>query len=104
MTDVKSNKWNTKHRPTTIDDMIGHEQAVTRIRGMIKTGEYPSAILITGVTSVGKTTIARALATTINGKPISDQIRSGTYKEMDGGTQRTIDDMRELIKLSRFRP
>lgn len=84
--------------------MIGHEQAVTRIRGMIETNSVPTAILITGPTSVGKTTIARALAGTINGRPIDEQIRSSTYKELDGGVDRKIDDMRELIKLSRFKP
>lgn len=105
MTDqTKDSKWDTKYRPSSIDELIGHEQAVTRIRGMIAKDAFPSSMLIMGPTSVGKTTIARALAGTINGRPIEEQVRSGTYKEMDGGSQRTIDEMRELVKLSKFRP
>ena len=91
-----------KYRPKNLDQVIGHEAAVTRLRGMIKTGKIPGAILFTGPTSVGKTTLARALAAEINEKSTKKQ--GGDYKEVNGADTRTIEDVRELIKLSRFRP
>jgi DNA polymerase III delta prime subunit len=92
------NTFHTNYRPTTLDQLIGHENAVTRLKGMVKTGKIPGALLITGPSSVGKTTLARALAAEINGSLDTD------YKELNAADNRTIEDMRELIKLSKFRP
>jgi len=64
-------------------------------------GKLPSALLITGPTSAGKTTLARAFATEVNGKNIEQQ---QDYKELNAADQRGIDDMRELIRISKFRP
>lgn len=92
----------TKYRPTSLDKLIGHEEAVTRMKGMISSGKIPSAILITGPTSVGKTTIARAFVSDLNGSP--DFIKSPDYREINVGDQRSIDDIRDLVRLSKLRP
>jgi len=102
--EVKSALFHTRYRPETFERMIGHEQAVTRVKGIIAKGNWPSAMLMTGAPSAGKTTLARCIATAINGKSIAEQVRNGTYREIDGGSQRTIDDMRELIQNSRHKP
>ena len=94
------NDFAGKYRPSTLDDLIGHKAAVQRLRGMLKTG-LPTAFLLTGPSSVGKTTLARCLAAAINGVPVEQQ---RDYKEINGGDTRTIEDMRDLIKLSKFRP
>jgi DNA polymerase III delta prime subunit len=87
-----------KYRPRTLDKVIGHENVVTRIRGMLKSGKTPSAIALFGPPSAGKTTLARCIATEINGSLNSD------YKEVNAADERGIDDVRELIKTSKFRP
>lgn len=92
----------TKYRPTSLDKLIGHEEAVTRMKGMISSGKIPSAILITGPTSVGKTTIARAFVSDLNGSP--DFIKSPDYREINVADQRGIDDIRDLVRLSKLRP
>lgn len=97
-----NNDLHAKYRPKTFDEIIGHEVAVTRLRGQIKTGKLRSAYLFTGPTSVGKTTLARCLAAEINGKPADQQI--GDYRELNAGDQKSIEDMRELIRMSKFRP
>lgn len=98
---MKDNTLHTKYRPTSFDTLVGHEQAVTRLRGMVKSNELPGAILITGPSSVGKTTLARALAYEVNGVPVSEQ---ADFMEVNAAEQRTIDDMRELIRSSKYMP
>lgn len=94
--------FHSKYRPRNLDEVIGHEAAVARLRGQIKTGQLRSAYLLTGPSSVGKTTLARCLAAQINGKPVSQQVSD--YRELNAGDQKSIDDMRELIRLSKFKP
>lgn len=91
-----------KYRPKTLDEVIGHTDAVGRLRGMLATKKLPGAFLFTGDTSVGKTTLARVLAAEINGKPIEKQGQD--YQELNGGATRSIEEMRDLIKISKFRP
>ena len=99
---MSDNNFHTKYRPQTLDEVIGHEAAVARLKGQVKTGKLRSAYLFTGPSSVGKTTLARCLAAEINGKPVSQQV--GDYRELNAGDQKSIEDMRELIRMSKFKP
>ncbi len=54
-----------KHRPTTLDAVLGQDRAVTRLRRMLDTGVGGRAFWISGATGVGKTTIGRIIAKTI---------------------------------------
>lgn len=92
----------TKYRPHTLADLIGHEKAVTTMRGMIDSGKIPSAILITGPTSVGKTTLARAFACDLNNDP--NFLSTPDYTEINVGDNRGIDDIRELQNLAHYVP
>lgn len=49
-------------RPLSLDDMIGAEKLVTRIRKRIESGRIPRSYLIIGQTGGGKTTLARIMA------------------------------------------
>ena len=82
----------TKYRPTTLSKLIGHEEAVTRMKGIIATGNVPSAILITGPSGVGKTTLARAFAADLNGG--AESLSSNDYIEVNVADNRSIDDIR----------
>lgn len=93
----------TQYRPKTLDKLIGHTEAVTRMKGIIKSGKVPSAILLTGPTSVGKTTLARAFACDLSGRGEAF-LNSPDYREINFSDTRGIDDIRELIKLTRFKP
>jgi DNA polymerase III gamma/tau subunit len=96
----EENTLHRKYRPKSLDRMIGQEGVVTRVRGMLKTGKIPSAIIFFGPPSAGKTTLARIIASETNGKPVEHQ---QDYRELNAATQKGIDDVRELDKLSRFR-
>jgi len=94
--------FHTKYRPQTLDKIIGHTVAVTRLRGMFSKGSIPNAFLITGPSAVGKTTLARAIAAEVNGRPVDQQ--TSDYREINLGSERSIEDMRELIRLAKFKP
>lgn len=90
----------TKYRPSTLDKVIGHENAVTRLKGIIETGKMPNAMLITGPSGVGKTTLARAFATELNG---GKSLQDGDYIEVNVADTRSIDDIRELARVAKHR-
>lgn len=91
----------TKYRPDSLSKVIGHTKAVTRLKGIIASGKLPNAILITGPSGVGKTTLARAFAADLNGG--QSALTSGDYIEVNVADNRSIDDIRELARVSKHR-
>ena len=55
-----------KYRPQTFDDLIGQEFVAETILNLIKADKVPNAYLFTGIRGIGKTTIARIVAKTLN--------------------------------------
>lgn len=95
--------FHLKYRPRNLDKLLGHDQVVDQLRGQIKTGKIPNALLFVGPSSAGKTTLARAFAAAVN--DVSDvKELQGSYQEINAADQRTSDDVREIIRTSRFRP
>lgn len=99
-----------KFRPTNLDDMVGQQQQTSILKGMLKTNRLPGAILISGPTGCGKTTLARILASHINA---DDGENSLSFKlgdkhpdvtTLNAGTDGKIDDIRKLIRGSRTAP
>ena len=110
-----------KYRPQVFEDLIGQELAVKTILNSIKENKVPNAYLFTGIRGVGKTTIARIVAKSINckngieniGKKIScdnchcEAIANSNHidvLEMDAASKTSVDDVRELIEFSRYGP
>lgn len=92
----------TKYRPRNLEEVIGHESVVTKLRGIIKSKKYPNALLITGPSSAGKTTLARAFAASLSGV---DTIEGSTdFYEVNCADTRTIDDMRAIVSSSKLHP
>jgi DNA polymerase III subunit gamma/tau len=94
--------FDTKHRPKTLDRIIGHEKVVTRLKGIIKSKKYPQAVLFVGATSSGKTTLARAFAASVLG--VDDPKGHRDFLEINAASFRGIDDNRDLLKISRLKP
>ena len=95
--------FHLKYRPQTLDKLIGHDAVVQRLQGMLKSRKVPNALLFIGPSSAGKTTLSRAFAAAINGVKSVDELGSD-YKEINGTDQRTIEDMRNLIQISKYKP
>jgi DNA polymerase-3 subunit gamma/tau len=112
-----------KYRPTTFDDLIGQDGLVRTLRNAFAMGRIAHAFMLTGVRGVGKTTTARILARALNctgpdgqGGPTPDPCgvcgnciailadRHPDVVEMDAASNTGVDDVREIIEATRFRP
>lgn len=98
--EADAHQLHNAYRPESLKRYIGQDAVKTRVQGMINTGKIPSAMIFFGPPSAGKTTLARIIAAEVNGKPAKKQ---QDYKEINAATQKGIDNVRELEKLSKFR-
>ena len=111
---VIARKW----RPTTFDDVVGQDHVTRTLKNAITGGRVAHAYLFTGPRGVGKTTVARVLAKSLNCveaptvKPCSkcaacNEIAQGTsmdVMEIDGASNRGIDEIRNLRESVRYAP
>ncbi len=112
-----------KYRPTTFDDLIGQDALVRTLRNAFAMNRIAHAFMLTGVRGVGKTTTARILARALNctgadgtGGPTPDPCgvcenckailtdRHPDVVEMDAASNTGVDDVREIIEATRFKP
>ena len=106
-----------KYRPQIFDELVGQKIIVDTIKKSISINKIPNAFLFTGIRGVGKTTIARILAKTLNcANPNScsnnkcdncEQITESRHidvLEMDAASKTGVDDVRDLIEFSRYGP
>jgi len=108
-----------KYRPQTFDDLIGQDVVAKTILNSIKENKVPNAYLFTGIRGIGKTTIARIVAKSLNClkgidklckndlcencSAISDSNHIDVL-EMDAASKTGVDDVRDLIEFSRYGP
>jgi DNA polymerase III gamma/tau subunit len=95
-----SDALHLKYRPQNLSEVFGQEAVVTRLRGILNSGKLPNALAFFGPPSAGKTTLARCIAAEFNEKPVAQQ---QDFKEINAGSQRGIEDVRDLEKISKFR-
>ena len=85
-----------KYRSRSFDEVIGQEHITTTLKNAIKSGRINHAYLFTGPKGVGKTSVARILAHAVNELPYSDESIHLDIIEIDGASNRRIDEIREL--------
>ena len=108
-----------KYRPQTFDELVGQEIIVDAIKKSISINKIPNAFLFTGIRGIGKTTIARILAKSLNcsdpnkndclNKKCVNCIQISESRhidvlEMDAASKTGVDDVRDLIEFSRYGP
>ncbi len=111
---VTARKW----RPQTFDDVVEQRHVTRTLRNAIRLGRIAHAYLFAGTRGVGKTTLARVLAKALNCEqgptehPCNTcqsclEITQGTsldIVEIDGASNRGIDEIRDLRERLRYLP
>ncbi len=108
-----------KYRPQVFEDIIGQNISIQTIFNSIKSKKVPNAYLFTGIRGVGKTTIARIVAKSLNCKNGIEKLCKNNFcencknisdsnhidvLEMDAASKTGVDDVRDLIDFSRYGP
>jgi len=111
---VLARKW----RPQLFQDVIGQEHITQTLMNAIKTDRLAHAYLFSGSRGIGKTSVARIFAKAINcekGEPgipcnictSCTEITAGSsvdVQEIDGASNRGIDEIRELRESIKYMP
>lgn len=84
-----------KYRSRNFDEIVGQEHIVKPLQQAVRSGKIAHAYLFTGPRGTGKTSIARIFAFAINGFDYDDQLPIDII-EIDGASNRRIDEVREL--------
>ena len=111
---VLARKW----RPQTFEEVVGQQSVIRTLQNAIDRNRIPHGIIFSGVRGVGKTTLARLVAKALNCQegptkiPCNKcehctEIAAGNaidIHEIDGASNRGIQEIRELKENIRFFP
>ena len=112
-----------KYRPRNFSEMVGQSHVVQALGNALGTGRLHHAYLFTGTRGVGKTTVSRILAKSLNCTGIDGQggitaepcgvcdackdIDSGRfvdYTELDAASNRGVDEIAQLLEQAVYKP
>ncbi|MGC8587149.1 MAG: replication factor C small subunit [Candidatus Micrarchaeia archaeon] len=84
--------WTEKYRPGSLEDVIGQDAIVDRLKAFVKADSFPNMIFA-GPAGVGKTSCAIAMAKELYGDKINE-----AFLELNASDSRGIDVIRGKVK------
>jgi DNA polymerase-3 subunit gamma/tau len=108
-----------KYRPQRFDEVVGQEATTQTLKNAIRNKQLAHSFLFCGSRGIGKTTIARIFAKTINCKDLQsdgeacnqcdsclsfNNHASFNIIELDAASKNSVDDIRELIEQVQYAP
>lgn len=86
-----------KYRPSCLSEVVGQPLAVDALQGFVALKQIPHVIGLYGPPGVGKTTLARVMASQVGAKAMS-------IVEINGAVCNGVEDMRKLQESCSMRP
>ncbi|KKI15189.1 MULTISPECIES: DNA polymerase III subunit gamma/tau [Comamonas] len=112
-----------KYRPRTFTEMVGQEHVVQALTNALTQQRLHHAYLFTGTRGVGKTTVSRILAKSLNCQGLDgnggitatpcgvcaacteiDSGRFPDYTELDAASNRGVDEVQSLLEQAVYKP
>jgi len=89
---IKEEIWIEKYRPTSLDDVVGQEEIVKRLKSYVRSRNVPH-LLFSGPPGVGKTAAAISMVRELFGEEWR-----GNFIELNASDERGIDVVRHKVK------
>lgn len=93
-----------KYRPQGFAEVVGQSHITTTLQNAIESKQLAQALLFCGPRGVGKTTCARIVAKMVNETENTDTETALNIFELDGASNNSVDDIRNLIEQVRYPP
>ncbi len=93
-----------KYRSNSLNDVVGQDSIIKTLLNSIKESKISHAYLFVGPRGVGKTSVARILAHKINNLDYKTEDHHVDIIEIDGASNRGIDEIRDLREKSSIAP
>ena len=100
-----------RYRSRSFDEVVGQEMIARTLKAAIEQNKVAHAYLFSGTRGVGKTSMARIFADALNNPEGKEDIAQAIFTgqdtdtiEIDGASNRGVDEAREVIANSVYRP
>ncbi len=108
-----------KYRPQTFNQLVGQKVVAESVFNSIKNNKIPNAYMFLGIRGSGKTSFARIVAKALNCENGVENLCTKNFcescksiiegnnidiLEIDAASKTSVDDVRELIEFSRYKP